>query len=123
MRCCLAAIASFSCVISALSQNAPQTPDELYQAQAMEVIERAVLPDWGKHMDKIDDGMVTFHYRVYPDGRIADLKITSSTGNRLLEEMSLHSMQGVRLPPVPAVVLGHDPSLEMQTEIKPQLNE
>ena len=113
----------FSCVMTALSQNGPQTPSELYQAQAMEVIERAVLPEWGKHMDRIDAGTVTFHYRVYPEGLVADLKITSSTGNRFLEEMSLRCMQGIRLPRVPAAVLGNEPSLEMETQMNPQLKE
>ena len=106
----------------AFAQHAPQTPGELYQAQAMDVIEHAVLPEWGKHMDKVDGGTLTFHYRVYPDGRVAHLKITSTTGNRFLEEISLRSMQGVKLPPVPPAVLGDEPWLEMETQMKPQVN-
>ncbi len=86
----------------------------------MDVIEHAILPEWGKHPDKVDGGTLTLRYRVYPDGRIADLKITSTTGNRFLEETSLRSMQGVKLPPVPSAVLGHEPFLEMEAHVKPQ---
>jgi TonB family protein len=124
MRCGLMTLMSCLCVTIALAAGAPEAVAERYRAQVMQVIEQAVLPEWGKHMDKVDAGTVTFRFRVYADGRIADLKIISSTGNRFLEEMSFRCMQTVKLPPVPAELLRDQPDqwLEMETQMKPEVN-
>jgi TonB family protein len=81
-----------------------------YQSQITTTVLQAVVPELAKHVD-LCRGAVKFSFRLDRQGRLSDLRVTSSTSNRFVEQTTIRMIRATRFPPIPKKVIaeqGHD---------------
>jgi TonB family protein len=75
-----------------------------YQTQINTIVLQAVVPELAKHVELLR-GSVKFSFRLDRQGYLTNLKVTSSTSNRFVEETTIRMIRAWKFPPIPKKVI------------------
>ena len=109
---------AFALAALAACQSTPQvTPDRPAKAYEKKVLSR-INSVWDRivyeRRDSLSPGTAEFQFKVFPDGRISDVKMISNSGNDVLATVARHAIEQTRVPPVPRAALAELPDGYMQ---------
>jgi outer membrane biosynthesis protein TonB len=87
----------------------PETPPKAYEKEVL----RRMNSVWSRvayeRRDSLTPGTAKFHFKVFPDGHISDLKMISNSGNEVLATVARRTIGQTRVPPIPRATLAELP--------------
>ena len=75
-----------------------------YQSQINTIVLQAVVPELAKHFNLLR-GSVKFSFRLDRQGHLSQLRVTSSTTNRFVEQTTIQMIRATKFPPIPKKVI------------------
>ena len=109
MRARLLLVALLALCIPSLAQSgipaeAIRSATFSYQSQINTIVLQAVVPELAKHFNLLR-GSVKFSFRLDRQGHLSQLRVTSSTTNRFVEQTTIQMIRATKFPPIPKKVI------------------
>jgi hypothetical protein len=96
----IVAAACFCLVAEARTQNVDAVV-QAYEAQADDIAAKLLFAEFAKHPDRVHHLAFTFTLMIDAQGRPHNVKITSKTHDRFVEDTARHALAAAKFPPVP----------------------
>ena len=94
--------------LAACQSTSQLTPDMLPKAYEKEVLRR-MNSVWNRiayeRGDALSAGTAKFQFKIFPDGRISDVKMISNSGNDVMATIARHTIEQTRVAPIPRATL------------------
>ena len=105
MRLLLFMVASalFCLVVDAPAQDVDAAV-RAYEAQADDIAAKLLFAEFAKHPDRVHHLAFTFTVQIDAQGRPHNVKITSKTHDRFIEDTARRTLTAAKFPPVPKKV-------------------
>jgi hypothetical protein len=121
MRATLASPIVLACVCALATRvmaDSLQPAVDSYMAEVARIVAGALMPELAKHREL---GNVTkkFSFQIDVAGRPSQIRVTTIPPNKLLDQLVVRVIHGLKLPRIPKNILEKYKSLEFQTEMGP----
>jgi Gram-negative bacterial TonB protein C-terminal len=99
----LLASATF-CLLAEAREQDVDAAVKAYEAQADDIAAKLLFAEFAKHPDRVHHLAFTFSVQVDAQGRPHNVKITSKTHDRFIEDTARRTLTAAKFPPVPKKV-------------------
>jgi outer membrane biosynthesis protein TonB len=89
-----------------------------YMAEVTRIVAGALMPELAKHRE-LGNVAKKFSFQIDAAGRPSEIRVTTIPPNKLLDQLVVKVIRGLKFPRIPKNILEKYKSLEFQTEMGP----